>query len=59
MAHEGVIRLNVPDALLSAIGHSAVLSICGDVFLWVEKKEKKLQRVEILKGNGLWGTFVV
>ena len=40
MVHEGVIRLNVPDALLSEIGHSAVLSICGDVFLWVEKRKE-------------------
>ena len=40
MAHEGVIRLGVPDALLSEIGHSAVLSICADVFLWFEKKEE-------------------
>ena len=31
-----------------------VMFSCGSL-----KKEKKLQRVEILKGNGLWRTFVV
>ena len=61
MALEGVIRLNVPDALLSEIARTMTLSICGDVFLWVgNKRKEKVQYLKILKAtlNGFWEAFV-
>ena len=51
LVHEGVIRLKVPDALLSEIARSMTLSFVVMFSYGLKKREKRLQPFENLNGR--------